>query len=261
MRGARADTSRAYGRLDGQVALVSGGARGIGAACVALLSAQGASVVCGDIRDQEGTALADRINERFGHQLVHYHHLDVTRDPDWRDAVEAGEREFGGVDVLVNNAGVSARPGVVDLDEETWSRVVAVNQSGVWLGIRAAVPALRRRGGGSIINLSSIYGIVGTPASAAYHATKGAVRLLTKSAALELGAEKIRVNSVHPGYIATAMTETLPDDRVRALLDQSALNRAGTVDEVAAAVVFLASDSASFITGTELIVDGGYTAS
>lgn len=246
--------------LGGRVALVSGGAGGIGAACVESFCAQGARVVLGDVRDQQGDALAGQVNRRFGERLASYRHLDVSRDRDWRDAVDAAQNEFGGLDILVSNAGISARPGVADLDEETWAQALAVNQTGVWLGMRAVIPALLRRGGGSIVNISSIYGIVGTPASAAYHATKGAVRLLTKSAALELGPQKIRVNSVHPGYIATTMTQTLPEDRKRALHEQSALKRAGSAGEVAAAVVFLASDAASFVTGAELVVDGGYTA-
>ncbi len=162
--------------------------------------------------------------------------------------------------MLVNNAGISGRPGVVDLDEELWARVIAVNQTGTWLGMRAAAGVMRKRRAGSIVNMSSMYGIVGTTESAAYHATKGAVRLLTKQAALELGPFGIRVNSVHPGYVQTRMTETLPPERVRLLIDSSALGRAGAPREIATAVLFLATDDASFVTGSELVVDGGYTA-
>jgi 3alpha(or 20beta)-hydroxysteroid dehydrogenase len=186
--------------------------------------------------------------------------LDVTRAEDWEAAVERAEREHGGLDVLVNNAGISGRPGVVDLDEDLWARVIAVNQTGTWLGMRAAARVMRPRRTGAIVNVSSMYGLVGTTESAAYHATKGAVRLLTKQAALELGPYGIRVNSVHPGFVKTAMTETLPAERVQLLLDHSALHRAAAPAEVATAVLFLASDDASFVTGAELVVDGGYTA-
>ncbi|MGH7912588.1 MAG: glucose 1-dehydrogenase [Candidatus Dormibacteraceae bacterium] len=247
-------------RLAGKVALVSGAARGIGAAAVEVLAGAGATVVAGDVLDDELEALVRRLGSGAVPGTVEACHLDVTQDAQWRAAVGRAERGHGGLDVLVNNAGVSGRPGVLDLEEELWSRVIAVNQTGPWLGMRAATPALRRRGGGSIVNMSSIYGIVGTTVSAAYHATKGAVRLLTKQAALELGPDRIRVNSVHPGYIETAMTENLPPERVRLLLEGSALHRSGMPREVATAVLFLASDESSFVTGTELVVDGGYTA-
>jgi NAD(P)-dependent dehydrogenase (short-subunit alcohol dehydrogenase family) len=241
--------------LEGRVALVSGAARGIGAAVVEVFVGAGATVYATDVLEDNLHALADRLGSR-----VRPLRVDVTRAEDWETLVGRAEKEHGRLDVLVNNAGISGRPGVVDLDEELWARVVAVNQTGTWLGIRAAARVMRRRRAGSIVNMSSMYGIVGTTQSAAYHATKGAVRLLTKQAALELGPYGIRVNSVHPGYVQTPMTETLPPERVRLLLDHSALQRAATPREIATAVLFLASDDASFVTGTELVVDGGYTA-
>lgn len=242
-------------RLGGRVALVSGAARGIGAAVAEVFAAAGATVLAGDVLEEDVRALAKRLGPS-----VQALTLDVTRPEQWDAAVSRAEKDYSRLDVLVNNAGISGRPGVVDLDEELWARVIAVNQTGTWLGIRAAARVMRQRRAGSIVNLSSVYGIVGTTQSAAYHATKGAVRLLTKQAALELGPCGIRVNSVHPGYVQTAMTETLPPERVRMLLDHSALHRAAAPREIATAILFLASDDASFVTGTELVVDGGYTA-
>ena len=241
--------------MEGKVALVSGAARGIGAAVVEVFVEAGAMVFAADVLEEDLHAVADRLGP--GVQPLR---LDVTRADDWDAAVDRVTKEHGRFDVLVNNAGVSGRPGIIDLDEELWARVIAVNQTGTWLGMRAAGRVMRSRRSGSIVNMSSMYGIVGTTQSAAYHATKGAVRLLTKQAALELGPDGIRVNSVHPGYIRTPMTETLPPERVRLLLDHSALHRAAEPREIATAVLFLASDDASFVTGTELVVDGGYTA-
>lgn len=208
-------------RLEGRVALVSGAARGIGAAVAEVFVEAGATVFAADVLEDDLGALADRLGP-----CLRPLRLDVTRAGDWESGVGRAENEHGRLDVLVNNAGISGRPGVVDLDQELWARVIAVNQTGTWLGMRAAARVMRRRRAGSIVNMSSMYGIVGTTQSAAYHATKGAVRLLTKQAALELGPDGIRVNSVHPGYVRTPMTENLPPERVRLLLHHSALHRA-----------------------------------
>jgi len=242
-------------RLADRVALVTGAARGIGAAVVEVFVAAGATVIATDVLDEDLRALAHRVGD-----AVKPVRLDVTRAEDWEAAVARVEKDYGRLDVLVNNAGISGRPGVVDLDEQLWARVVAVNQTGTSLGMRAAARLMRPKGAGAIVNMSSMYGIVGTTESAAYHATKGAVRLLTKQAALELGRYGIRVNSVHPGYVETQMTQSLPPERVQLLLDHSALHRPAQPREIATAVLFLASDDASFVTGTELVVDGGYTA-
>jgi len=186
--------------------------------------------------------------------------LDVTRANDWRAAVAAGEREFGGLDILVNNAGIYRTGGIEDTNEEDWDEVVNINQKGVWLGMKAAVPAMRRRGGGSIINISSIYGLIGSAGSAAYHGTKGAVRLLTKAAAVQYAPDKIRVNSVHPGVILTPMVDIVPREQLQSLIELAPMKRGAQPEEVGWCVVFLASDEASFVTGAELVVDGGYTA-
>ena len=249
------------GQLENKIALVTGGASGIGAACATLMSRRGARVVIADVLERDGEQHAQTLREHLGEGVCLFRRLDVTSEADWRAAVETAEISFGGLDVLVNGAGISGgRDGVVDLDADTWHRIIEVNQTGTWQGMQACVPALHRRGGGAIINIASIYGIVGTGASAAYHATKGAVRLLTKTASFELGQHGIRVNSVHPGYIHTPMTETLSPERIQVLLDNSALRRGGSPEEAAAAVCFLASDDASFVTGSDLLVDGGYTA-
>ncbi|MGH7916115.1 MAG: SDR family NAD(P)-dependent oxidoreductase [Candidatus Binataceae bacterium] len=246
-------------RLKGKVALISGGARGQGAAEARLFAGEGARVVIGDVRDELCKKTADEINARFAKSVVPIH-LDVTRAPDWRIAVEACQGEFGGLDVLVNNAGIANVKGIEETSEEEWDSIVNINQKGVWLGMKVAVPAMRRRGGGSIINISSIYGLIGSPGSAAYHGTKGAVRLLTKAAAVQYAPDKIRVNSVHPGIILTPMVDAVPREDLQSLIDMAPMKRGAQPEEVGWCVVFLASDEASFVTGAELVVDGGYTA-
>jgi cyclopentanol dehydrogenase len=247
-------------RLKGKVALISGGARGQGAAEARLFVGEGAKVVIADVLDDLCKKTADEINSGFGAKAVVALHLDVTRAADWRAAVDSCVREFGGLDVLVNNAGIANVKGIEETSEEEWDSIVNINQKGVWLGMKAAVPSMRRRGGGSIINISSIYGIIGSPGSAAYHGTKGAVRLLTKAAAVQYAADKIRVNSVHPGVILTPMVDVVPRSELQPLIDMAPMKRGAQPEEVGWCVVFLASDEASFVTGAELVVDGGYTA-
>jgi NAD(P)-dependent dehydrogenase (short-subunit alcohol dehydrogenase family) len=247
-------------RLKGKVALISGAARGQGAAEARLFAGEGAKVVVGDVLDNQCKKTADEINANAGGQGAIALHLDVTRAADWRAAVDACERNFGGLDVLVNNAGILNVKGIEDTTEEEWDSIVNINQKGVWLGMKAAVPAMRRRGGGSIINISSVYGIIGSPACSAYHGTKGAVRLLTKAAAVQYAPEKIRVNSVHPGPILTPMLDVMSPDDVQAAINLTPMKRGAQPEEVGWCVVFLASDEASFVTGAELVVDGGWTA-
>jgi cyclopentanol dehydrogenase len=247
-------------RLIGKVALISGGARGQGASEARLFAGEGAKVVVGDVLDDLARKTADEINAKLGTRAVHAIHLDVTRAADWRAAVEACEKEFGGLDILVNNAGIANMKGIEATSEEEWDAVVNINQKGVWLGMKAAVPAMRRRGGGSIVNISSIFGLIGSAGSAAYHGTKGAVRLLTKAAAVQYAPDKIRANSIHPGVIFTPMVDAVPREDIQPVIDMTPMKRGAHPDEVGWAVLFLASDEASFVTGSELVVDGGYTA-
>jgi len=247
-------------RLKGKVALISGGARGQGAAEARLFVGEGAKVVIADVLDDLCRKTAAQINASSNSKSAIAVHLDVTRAADWRAAVETCEREFGGLDILVNNAGIANVKGVEETSEEEWDLVVNINQKGVWLGMKSAVPAMRKRGAGSIINISSIYGLVGSPGSTAYHGTKGAVRLLSKSAAIEYAPDKIRVNSIHPGLILTPMLGVVTREELQPLIDATPLKRGAEPEEVGWCAVFLASDEASFVTGSELVVDGGYTA-
>ncbi|MBV8774430.1 MAG: glucose 1-dehydrogenase [Deltaproteobacteria bacterium] len=247
-------------RLKGKVALISGSARGQGAAEARLFAAEGAKLVIGDVLDDQCRKAASEINDTVRGKSAVAVHLDVTRAADWRTAVESCQREFGGLDVLVNNAGILNVKGIEDTTEEEWDSIVNINQKGVWLGMKTAVPALRQRGGGSIVNISSVYGIIGSPACAAYHGTKGAVRLLTKAAAVQYAPDKIRVNSVHPGPILTPMLDVMAADDVEAAIKLTPMKRGAQPEEVGWCVVFLASDEASFVTGAELVVDGGWTA-
>ena len=250
------------GRMDGKVALISGGARGMGATEASMFAAEGASVVIGDILDAEGEATAAGI--RAGGGQCHYHHLDVTSEGDWNDAVAAAVDRFGKLDVLVNNAGIGSNSFQIHEEPvELWDRTIDVNLKGVFLGTRAAIPAMKEAGGGSIINISSQLGIVAVPYNgAAYQTAKGGVRILTKAAALQYAADGIRVNSVHPGPIATEMTRAGRDnpERLEIMLARIPMGRYGEPEEVAHAVVYLASDESAFVTGSEVVVDGGWTA-
>lgn len=235
------------GRVEGKVALISGGARGIGAADARLLVAEGAEVVIGDILDEEGKALADELG-----QQARYIHLDVTQPEHWTAAVDTAVRDFGKLNVLVNNAGIANGSSLQKFDLGQWQRVLDVNLTGTFLGMRAAADAIIAAGGGSIVNVSSIEGLRGTPWAHGYVASKWAVRGLTKSVALELAPRGVRVNSLHPGLIRTPLTEGIPDDMITI-----PLGRPGDPAEVANFVLFLASDESSYATGAEFVMDGG----
>ena len=247
-------------RLAGKVALISGGARGQGAAAARLFVSEGARVVIGDVLDEVGRQTAAELCVGADGAACSVH-LDVTRTDDWERALAAATERYGGLDILVNNAGVTRARGLEKTSEEEWDHVVGVNQKGAWLGTRAVVPALRKRGGGAIVNTGSIYGVIGSVSSTAYHASKGAIRAMTRQAAVELAPLGIRVNCVVPGVIDTPMLADIREAWLQALLLRTPLRRAGRPEEVAKAVLFLASDEASFITGAEIAVDGGFTAS
>jgi NAD(P)-dependent dehydrogenase (short-subunit alcohol dehydrogenase family) len=248
------------GRLDGKVALISGGARGQGAVEARMFCAEGARVLFGDILDDEGATLEKDL--RDGGADASYVHLDVTKNDDWLAAVALAETRHGKLDILVNNAGILIRKTIEETTEEDWDRIMAINVKGVFLGTRAAIPAMRRAGGGSIVNISSVAGLVATRDSAAYSATKGAVRLFTKTIAIDHVKDGIRVNSVHPGPINTDMIrEMVANEEVwRDRLTRLPMGRAGEAEEIAYGVLFLASDESSYMTGSELVIDGGSTA-
>ena len=248
-------------RLAGKVALISGGARGQGAAEAQLFTREGAKVVFGDILDTEGQQVQAAIRAQGGDAT--YVHLNVTREEDWQQAVQTAESQYGKLDILVNNAAIVIRGSIEETSEDEWDRMMAVNMKGVFLGTKYAIPAMRRAGGGSIINISSGAGIAPAPdTSAAYAATKGGVRLFTKATAVQHAPDNIRCNSVHPGPVDTAMVRGPGQDpaRLQSLVDRVPLQRLGTVDDIAYGVLYLASDEAAFMTGAELVIDGGRTA-
>lgn len=236
-------------RLQGKTALVTGAGRGIGRAIAEIFAGEGATVVATG-RGKESTLGAE----------MEWHQLDVSNEDDWRRVVAHAEATHGGIDVLVNNAGIITYDLPHEVTLEDWSRVVAVNQTGTWLGMREVIPGMLQRGGGSIINVSSIWGNAAVAGAHAYHATKGAVRNMSKSAAITYSKDGIRVNSLHPGFIVTPLTDAQDPSINDYVVSQTPMGRAGRPEEVAQGAVFLASDESSFMTGAELVVDGGYLA-
>ena len=248
-------------RLKGKVALISGGAKGQGKVEAQLFSKEGAKVILGDILDDIGQEVAKDIQDTGGEAT--YVHLDVTNETDWKSSIEIVLKKYGRLDILVNNAGILIRKGIEDTTSEDWSRIMAINAKGAFLGIKSAIPVMRQSGGGSIINISSTAGLVASPSgSASYTATKGAVRLLTKSTAIQYAHENIRCNSVHPGPIDTDMIQDSITDptKLTERMERLPMGRFGTAEEVAFGVLYLASDESSFVTGSELVIDGGHTA-
>ena len=248
-------------RLEGKVALISGGSQGMGAYEAELFVQEGAKVVVGDVREDEGRALVEKIAEGGGDSV--FVRLDVTSETDWSAAVQEAVTRYGKLDVLVNNAGVSARGSIEETSVEDWDRVMDINAKGVFLGTRTAIPEMRKAGGGSIINISSQLGLVGMgESSPQYQASKGAVRIFTKSTAIQYATEGIRANSVHPGPVITPMTEARRSDAEvqKMMISRIPLGRYGESADVAYGVLYLASDESSFVTGSELVIDGGWTA-
>ena len=248
-------------RLEGKVAIISGGARGQGAVEARMFAEEGASVVIGDILDDQGRQTEAELQE-LGYNVT-YVHLDVTDESDWQSAVQTAISPYGKLDILLNNAGILIRKNIEETTVEDWDRIFAVNSKGVFLGTKAAIPAMRENGGGSIINISSTAGLVGSPnGSASYTATKGSVRLFTKSTAIQHAGDGIRCNSIHPGPIETDMiADTLNDPENMALrMQRLPLGRVGKPSEIAYGAIYLASDESSFVTGAELVIDGGTTA-
>jgi 3alpha(or 20beta)-hydroxysteroid dehydrogenase len=250
------------GRLDGKVALVSGAARGMGQAMARMFSAEGAKVAICDIVDDEGKALASEI----GSDAI-FQHLDVTQEEEWAQATRVTTDAFGKIDVLVNNAGIGELVTFEEMTLEDYRRVTEVNQTGVFLGMKAAIEPMSAAGGGSIINISSIDGMVGANSVLHYIASKWAVRGMTKAAAFELGAKNIRVNSIHPGFIHTMIgsRDGVPNPEGRAFLDGftkqwTPLGRSGEPEDIAKLALFLASDDSAYSTGSEFVCDGGMIA-
>ena len=246
--------------LTDRVALVTGGARGIGAATCRELAALGAEVAVTDVLDDEGAALVEELR-RAGWKAS-YRHLDVADENGWGDIVADVIAQSGRIDILVNNAGIGTFEDVEAETVDGYQRVIGINQIGVWLGMRAVIPQMRAQSSGSIINVSSIFGAVGGfGGSVAYHASKGAVRLMTKNAAIRYAKEGIRVNSIHPGFIETPMVEAAKGtDMEQAILANTPMGRWGRSEEIGSVIAFMAGDGASYMTGSEIYADGGWTA-
>jgi len=253
-------------RMQNKVALITGASLGLGRAAAKMLAREGARIVATDVKEEEGEALAAEIAADGGEAIFLTH--DVASEADWRRVIDSALARFGRLDVLVNNAGIGVGGTVEETTLETWRALMAINLDGVFLGTKFGIEAMKRAGGGSIVNLSSIEGLIGDPNLAAYNASKGGVRIFTKSAALHCAKAgyKIRVNSIHPGYIWTPMVENYlaaqPDPAAAkaAIEALHPVGHLGEPDDIAYGVLYLASDESKFITGAELVIDGGYTA-
>jgi len=247
-------------RLEGKVALISGGARGMGATEAKMFAREGAKVVIGDVLEEKGRQTEAEINETGGECL--FVKLDVTSEAEWQMAVATAVARFGKLDILVNNAGIFRGNRVEDTTSEEWDQVMDINAKGVFLGTKHSIPEMRKAGGGSIVNISSVAGLVGNPYSSAYNASKGAVRLLTKSTAIQYAKDGIRANSIHPGVIVTPMTQDVVNDPSfrEFRLAANPISRLGQPADIAYGALYLASAESSFVTGSELVIDGGWTA-
>jgi cyclopentanol dehydrogenase len=246
------------GRLDNKVAVITGAARGQGETEARLFAREGARVVLTDVLVELGQQVVTSIRAGGGEAM--FLQLDVSNADEWNEVVRHTVQTYGRLDILVNNAGIAQRGGLESTSLEDWDRVMDINVGGVFLGMKYAIPAMLQGGGGSVINISSTSGIVGFPGGTAYHTAKGGVRLLTKVTAAEYARRGIRVNSIHPGIIETPMTDNMAPERMQLLLDRTPMGRKGTSMEIAYGVLFLASDESSFMTGAELVIDGGMTA-
>ena len=245
-------------KLKGKVAIVTGGSSGIGKATVKDMVAEGAKVIIADINDEEGKELAEKLNQKEKRTV--YCHVDVTSEEDTEKMVKMAEEEFGRLDILFCNAGIGDMAVTEKLEKSVWQKVIDVNLTGVFLCIKAAIPVMKKTGSGSIVNCASILGHVGQAQSASYTASKGGVVNMTRSLAAEYAGQDIRVNAVCPGYIKTPILDDLDEEMLENLIAKHPIGRLGEPEEVAKATTFLASDDASFITGENLLVDGGYTA-
>ncbi|MGK2871408.1 MAG: glucose 1-dehydrogenase [Alphaproteobacteria bacterium] len=247
------------GRLEGKVVLISGGASGIGEAHARVFAAEGAKVLIGDIQEKMGRDVADSIGVTNSGGQAAFTSLDVSSEASWGDAVKKAVNLYGKLTTLVNNAGIGMAGGVTTESQASWDKTIAVNQTGVWYGMKTAIPEILKAGGGAIVNISSVYGIIGSPGMLSYHASKGAVRLMSKAAALEYATQGIRINSVHPGIIATPLAKSMPQAFLDDLTGKTPIGRLGKPEEIANGSLFLCSDEASFVTGAELVIDGGWT--
>ena len=254
-------------RLEGKVALITGAAAGVqgevmgfGGAAAWLFAGEGAKLVLTDILEEQGRRTEAQLREQ-GYGAV-FTRLDVTSESDWETAIKLTIDTYGKLDVLVNNAGTGGRMLLMETTEEAWDAQMDVHAKGAFLGMKYAVPEMRKAGGGSIINVSSIYGLVGSRTSTAYHAAKGASRIISKSAAIQYAGEGIRVNSIHPGFCRTPMTNASYQDpeHYEPLLERIPMGRVGNPEELAQGMLYLASDESSYVTGAEIVIDGGVTA-
>lgn len=254
-------------RLAGKVAIITGGASGIsgrlmgfGGATAWAFAREGASVVISDINEELGEKTASQIRQS-GVEAVFYK-LDVTNEKEWGNCVETTVSRFGKIDILVNNAGTASRTSVEDTTIEIWDSQMEVHAKGTFLGTRTVIPEMKNGGGGSIVNVSSIFGIIGSPSSTAYHAAKGSILAFTKATAIQYARENIRVNSILPGYFDTPMSEQFSSDvdLVNRWKESVPMNRFGKAEEVASGILYLSSEESSYVTGTELVIDGGVTA-
>jgi len=245
-------------RLAGKVALVTGGASGIGAAHVRLFADAGAKVLVCDVQEEMGRGVVADVKAKGGEAA--FFRLDVTDESNWNAAIHEAGTRYGSLTTLINNAGIYVAGGLEDETNEKWQRMVAVNQTSVWWGMKNAMPALMKSGNGAIVNISSLYGVVGSPGSISYHATKGAVRLMSRSAAIEYARKGVRVNAVFPGVIKTPILGDVPDHMMKTLEEGIPMGRRGLPEDIAYCSLYLCSDEANYVTGGEFLVDGGSSA-